>query len=237
MIKLANFIFIVLLILTGTAFGQSTWETDLTQAMSKGRRDGRMLMIDFRAEWCTPCKLMEAQVYTPAFLAANAGRIVPVRIDLEKQPEVARRFHVETLPTVIFTDSWGGELIRHAGTLDGSTMALLVTALPNDLGPLNKDQELLSHDRNDTSTLVDLAERLRADGLYSSSTTYYLQALQHGPSRREDALNGLALNSLDLRQTAGASKWLRRCLKEFPKSTRSAAWVAQLSSLNLREAP
>ena len=38
------------------------WRANLGAAQAESRGSDRMLMIDFGAAWCTPCKLMEARV-------------------------------------------------------------------------------------------------------------------------------------------------------------------------------
>lgn len=221
----------LLLLIVATCGGQ-TWRTNLDSAQAESRASNQMLMLDFGAEWCTPCKLMEAKVYTPAFLASQAKRLVPVRVDIDRQQAIARRYNVEDIPTLIFTDSWGGELVRHSGILDAKSLAALIEALPADMTNLNLlEQQLLLH-KTDGSTLAAMGRQLQNAGLYSTSNAYLLRALQHKPASREDVMNGLVVNNMQLRRTHELSAWLRRCLKEFPTSPLAAEWTAALHRLD-----
>src|SRR5712664_1271693 len=115
--------FLVFLLLTGasvTADQDSIrWIKNLKQAAELAQEANRPMLIDFWADWCAPCKAMDAEVYTNPALADVVGkRTVPVRINLDMQPEIARRYNVQTIPQLVFTDSYGAELMRRRGYVD-----------------------------------------------------------------------------------------------------------------------
>ena len=51
---------------TAREYGQKrsdiAWERDLTQAQSVAKGDGRLLFIDFSADWCDNCKKLEKEL-------------------------------------------------------------------------------------------------------------------------------------------------------------------------------
>lgn len=55
-------------------------------------------MLYFTAAWCSPCKAMAPYI---AELQAE-GRIIK-KIDVDQQPEVARQYGVQAMPTFIIT--------------------------------------------------------------------------------------------------------------------------------------
>lgn len=224
--------FSVFLLLTGTALasdpGNAVWQTSLAQASTAAGGSNRMLLLDFRADWCGPCKVMEAEVYTPPFMASLAVRAVPVRIDVEKQEKVARRYNVTTLPTIIFADAYGGEILRHTGSLNAKVLENILQALPDNMRAIDAQASRLAANREDADALTGMGDLLRESGLFAASRGYYLRALPHAGKRQESVLNGLAIDNLNLRQGAEAAKWLRRCLKEFPDSEHAGDWRADL---------
>lgn len=70
-------------------------------------------IIDFHAEWCGPCKMMEPQFKKAAekLRAIHFGSV-----DIDHQYELAGRFRVMSIPTTLFFKN--GELVdRHTGLL------------------------------------------------------------------------------------------------------------------------
>lgn len=57
------------------------------------------LLVDFWAEWCHPCKLIApilAEIATE-----HAGKIRIAKLDIDYAPEIARRFDIMSIPTLI----------------------------------------------------------------------------------------------------------------------------------------
>jgi thioredoxin 1 len=57
------------------------------------------VLVDFSADWCPPCRMIEPVV---AELASTlAGRLGVLRLDVDSDPEVAIRYGVMSMPTLI----------------------------------------------------------------------------------------------------------------------------------------
>ena len=82
-------------------------------------RSGLPLVVDFWAAWCGPCKMM-----APAFARAareHAGRFVFGKVDTDAETDLAGRFGIRSIPTLIlFRD--GLERARVSGALDGNAL-------------------------------------------------------------------------------------------------------------------
>ena len=69
-------------------------------------------MIDFWAEWCAPCKKLDANTFSDPDVAEEAKRFVALKIDVtEPTASAERRFREEYglagVPYVLFIDSTG----------------------------------------------------------------------------------------------------------------------------------
>ncbi|MBN8644648.1 MAG: thioredoxin family protein [Planctomycetes bacterium] len=92
------------------------------QAMSKADACGRALVVDAMASWCGPCKSMDAWTWPSAkvtdWVRSNA---VAFQFDVDKSPELAERFGIQAMPTVIVLKG-GEEVARHSGALSAGEM-------------------------------------------------------------------------------------------------------------------
>jgi thioredoxin 1 len=84
-----------------------------------------VVLLEFSAEWCPPCRMLEPIVER---LAAEAPDLTVLRIDVDAAPELARSYDVMSFPTLMFFV--GGELRRRVVGARG-------------IGPLREELEQL----------------------------------------------------------------------------------------------
>uniref|UniRef100_A0A7C2B4V7 Thioredoxin n=1 Tax=candidate division WOR-3 bacterium TaxID=2052148 RepID=A0A7C2B4V7_UNCW3 len=70
---------------------------------------------DFFATWCPPCKKQAPIIEELA--KEYAGRIEIISIDTDKNPDLARKFNIQAIPTLVFLDAEGKELSRNVGLM------------------------------------------------------------------------------------------------------------------------
>jgi thioredoxin 1 len=73
---------------------------------------GKPVLTDFFATWCNPCKVVSPIISQLA--REYKGRILSVKIDIDKNRHVQRKYLIQSVPTVILF--WKGkELFRIVG--------------------------------------------------------------------------------------------------------------------------
>lgn len=61
------------------------------------------LVVDFWAPWCAPCRMVEPIIYELA--KVYVGRVKFARINVDSNPEIATRFEVMSIPTLILFEN------------------------------------------------------------------------------------------------------------------------------------
>ncbi|MER8014065.1 thioredoxin [Streptomyces griseoluteus] len=70
------------------------------------------VVVDLWATWCGPCRMVSPALEQVA--TELAGRIKLVKVDVDKNPRLSRRFEVQAVPTLLILDK-GETVARQAG--------------------------------------------------------------------------------------------------------------------------
>ena len=62
-------------------------------------QENKLVLVNFFATWCGPCKMIAPLIEQVA--EEYAGRAVVAKIDVDEEPELAAKFGIESIPTVI----------------------------------------------------------------------------------------------------------------------------------------
>jgi thiol:disulfide interchange protein len=84
------------------AAARLAWVEDYQQARNRAQREGKPLMVEVSAPWCSACKRLEEEVFSRAEIAAASGSFVLARVDGDKHPDLRKQFGVTGYPTVVF---------------------------------------------------------------------------------------------------------------------------------------
>ena len=76
--------------------------------MSEAQAQGKPIFLHFYANWCAYCAKMEKESFLNEtivdFLNQN---YISIRVDVDKQPDIAQKYNVFALPTTYFFSAEG----------------------------------------------------------------------------------------------------------------------------------
>jgi thioredoxin 1 len=90
---------------TGRIVGPQEVPTDMSTTLTDATFDEEIagatepVLVDFWAEWCGPCKMIAPILDQIA--EEQAGKIRIAKLNVDDNPDIARRFDVMSIPTLI----------------------------------------------------------------------------------------------------------------------------------------
>lgn len=100
-----------------------------------------VVLIDFWAEWCGPCKRF-SPIYEEA--ATRNEDVIFAKVDTEENQDLAAALEIQSIPTIMAFRS-GSLVFRQSGLLNGKQLDDLIQQIKDlDMDALRKEQEQAS---------------------------------------------------------------------------------------------
>lgn len=135
-----TFLFITILffiILTGAvANAQTTKWYKYEAGMEEARSTGKPVLLEFYADWCSPCIAMEKGTYPDPGVISEMKDFIAIKVDTQVRIDIEKKYHISYYPTIVFLDPGGAEIARHVGYLDPEGM---VKTINESRGKLPKE--------------------------------------------------------------------------------------------------
>jgi thioredoxin 1 len=95
------------------------------ESFDKALQEKGLLVADFWAEWCGPCKMLGPVIEQLA--ADYDGKAVVGKINVDDEPELAQRYGIMSIPTVIFFKD-GQEIDKKIGVMPPQEFTRIIDA-------------------------------------------------------------------------------------------------------------
>jgi thioredoxin-related protein len=130
----------VLILLTGAAGVQSAraagsgiqW-VPYDEGRQRGLDENKKVFLVFKADWCHYCALMDKETFhNPTVIAYVNRHFVPIRVDTDKNRDLASKFHVRGLPSTLFISESGKTIDAPPGYIPPDEMLRILKYIDTD---------------------------------------------------------------------------------------------------------
>jgi len=179
----------------------------------------KLVILDFWAEWCGPCKALAPTLEKIAAEYADKG-VELVKLNVDEEPFIAAQFQVRSIPTV-YAIYQGQPVADLTPARTESQLRQMLDQLLGQLPPLGGAAE----QQHDIDQLIAMGEQVLADGDGERAASIFAQIAEMAPDNAA-VQSGLVRSLL----AAGQTEEARLALDALPEELRADPLLAQAAS-------
>jgi thiol-disulfide isomerase/thioredoxin len=150
-------------------------------ALTAADKEDKVVMVDFFTTWCGPCKKLDATTWKDdGVLAWADDNAVAVKIDAEKELDLAKRYKVDAYPTIVLLDSGGREIDRLVGYRDAPTFLDEVAQSLRGMDAVSRALRKLEGHEKEPAARQKYADALAHARRYEDALLEYLWCWDNG---------------------------------------------------------
>ncbi|WP_373498606.1 thioredoxin family protein [Desulfococcus sp.] len=116
----------------GTAESKIRWY-GYEEGIRRGKQEGKKIFLNFFADWCHYCQVMEEKTFRDSAVAAYLNdHYIPIQVDSDRQQNIAREYSVQGLPTSFFIAEDGANIGSQPGYIPPDLMLPLLKYIHTD---------------------------------------------------------------------------------------------------------
>ncbi len=83
------------------------WSNSYQESLDKAKAENKPVLVKFEASWRVWCEKMEKEVFTDPEVTKELEKYICVKIDVDKQENIAKSYSIRSLPRTIVINTFG----------------------------------------------------------------------------------------------------------------------------------
>ncbi len=150
-----------ILLLSFSVNAQIQWVSDFSTAKSLCKESGKLMVIDFWADWCKPCRVMEEELWDNPDNHINHQNFIGVKINVDIDKTTPGKFAVSGIPKVVITLPDGEVLWEKTGFYDAEEFVEILNSIPKDVSELYQSYFSVLKLTKDSKCAFDIASQFQ----------------------------------------------------------------------------
>ncbi len=140
--------------------GVQFYQGNLESALLKAQKEGKLVFVDFYANWCAPCKLMDEYTFTDAGVAEYMkDKYIPIKMNIDDFEgfSLKNQYNIKMLPTLLVLNCNGKEIERKEEGLIPSNLKTFLgrNFVPKNICDVIEDEEPIVSAPSNPKPVVD----------------------------------------------------------------------------------
>lgn len=162
--RILPLLFTLILVLSSSGNAQVSWLTSEKLAKAIAAEKDQLILMDFWATWCGPCKKMDSDMWDTEEFKVLSENFVAFKIDIDLERGLAATYNIRSIPHVVLATASGDIIWERTGYSHSSPYKKVLENLPKSLNGLNLK-------------LLELGEEYEDDEYFSIAEEYFKLAL------------------------------------------------------------
>lgn len=138
-----SFIFSVFFILSAVSVQAQVWFSSFEMAQTIAKGSNKLILIDFYADWCGPCKKMDFETWSDSGVKVQLEKMIPAKINIDLDRSLATKYNVKAIPAIFIVDAWGNILHKDLGFKTAEEIENLLLDFPGQVKDIYHSLEAL----------------------------------------------------------------------------------------------
>jgi thiol-disulfide isomerase/thioredoxin len=117
---------------------QINWVHDENTARLLAFSENKLIVMDFWAVWCGPCRTMDKTMWSKVEMAEISKNFIALKVDVDRDRALAMKYSASSIPKIVIINAAGEKIWEKVGYSGPSTYMPILSSIPEDVSVLNK---------------------------------------------------------------------------------------------------